>query len=136
MELYKKYGDGMVYVVLTAISFVFIDDLGDYINPFISLLCMAIIATVWFNLVNLKCLTNIYRLCIKNYKIYLMVTLLISINWLASITAPHYSDPFIYLSVYFMVLAICGFIARYFETKLNNNLLSSANQINVAVRLW
>ncbi|MDD3265871.1 MAG: EamA family transporter [Burkholderiales bacterium] len=123
MNKYKQYNDAIIYVILTAISFVYIDKLGSYINPLVSLLFMAVVASIWFNLINLKHLSKMYGACISD-RTYLILAFSIGVNWLSSIYAPHYSDPFIYLSIYFIVLAICGFYVTYRKTKLIHNLIS------------
>lgn len=118
-----NYLDGIIYAIVTAISFVFIDKIDSYINPLISLMFMALGATLWFNLINIKSLMRLYSVCYKDYN-YILLTIVIAINWLASIYAPHYSDPFVYLAIYFIVLAICGFIANYLQARYKNDLIS------------
>ncbi|MCC2625707.1 MAG: hypothetical protein K0R14_1580 [Burkholderiales bacterium] len=112
------YINVILYMVLTAISFTFIDKLGNVVNPLISLFFMSIYATIWFNAVNYKHLKQIYlKCCSQNRLLYIIVAINVGINWLCSIFAPHKSDPFIYLSVTFVTMAICGLVATQKETK-------------------
>lgn len=104
------YVDAFLYALFTAISFTYIDKLGDDINPYWSLLIMSVIATLFFNAINYKELKRIYKACYSDNIIYMQMALSVGINWLCSIFAPNLSDPFIYLALYFMVLALVGFI--------------------------
>lgn len=99
-------------MVFTAVSFTFIDKMGDLINPLFSLFFMALCATIWFNLVNYKNLTSLYKKCTQHKLSYLLVAFTIGINWLCSIFAPNKSDPFVYLAAGFMTIAICGFVSN------------------------
>lgn len=104
------YIDAFFYVLFTAVSFTFIDKLDDHINPYISLLCLTIFATIFFNAINYKNLKTMYMGCLNNKSLYLGITLCIGVNWLCSIFAPNQSDPFIYLALSFITMAICGFV--------------------------
>ncbi|MCE3269524.1 MAG: hypothetical protein K0R49_1778, partial [Burkholderiales bacterium] len=100
-------------------SFTFIDKLGNFVNPIISLFFMSIIATIWFNLINYKNLKSIYTNFLRNKRIFLMLSSMVGLNWLCSIFAPHKSDPFIYLSATFIVMAICGLVFKPKKSKIH-----------------
>src|SRR3990167_11237112 len=105
-----SYTSVILYMVLTALSFTFIDKLGDYVNPIFSLFCMTICATIWFNLINYKNLKNMYVKCINHKTLYLLLAITIGINWMCAIFAPNKSDPFVYIAACFMSSAICGLV--------------------------
>lgn len=104
------YTSAFLYSIFTAISFTFIDKLDDFINPYYSLFIMSIIATLFFNIVNIKDLKKVYQHCYDNKLLYFAMTISIGINWVCSIFAPNIGDPFIYLSLHFICLAGCGLI--------------------------
>ena len=121
-----SYADAMLYAVFTATSIVFIDKLAEAIDPLVSLLFMVSGASIWFNLINFRHLARLYTICCSNHRAYFLIALVISINWIASIYAPHYGDPFIYLAIYFIILSICGLLASYWQSKSNIYLISCA----------
>lgn len=104
------YIDAIIYCVFTAVSFVFIDKMGDHINPYLSLFVMTLIACIFFISINYKHLKLMGRTIIDNKTLYLIMCHMVGINWLCSIFAPHLADPFIYLSVLFIVTSILGLI--------------------------
>jgi drug/metabolite transporter (DMT)-like permease len=118
------YTDGIIYVMLTALSFVFIDQLAGYINPIVSLFIMASLATVWFQILSWRKLKQLYIICTKEPQ-YWLLAVIVAINWLSSMYAPHYADPFLYLAIYFITLAIYGFVSMYISTKKIAPLISS-----------
>jgi drug/metabolite transporter (DMT)-like permease len=102
----------VIYVVLTALSIVFIDKLGIVLDPMVSLFYMALFATLFFNLISFKTIKSVYIRCYQQKALYLLVAITVGINWLCSISAPTMSDPFIYIAAYFITLSMSGFVAE------------------------
>lgn len=129
------YIDAFLFCLFTAISFNFIDKLDDHINPFISLLFMSIIASLFFSAISYKHIGKMYKAVINNKTLYCIMSLAIGINWLCSIFAPNLSDPFIYLLLLFITMAILGFI--FVKKKKNIDYYVSYTSIAVFVFiLW
>jgi len=120
----SPYLNAWLYVVLTAISFVFIDKIGDHINPLFSLFVMSLIASIWFNIINVETIKHTYKACFNNKSLYFSMTFFIGINWLCSIYAPNRADPFVYLATVSAIRAMCGFIKLFIDHKSKHSLLS------------
>jgi drug/metabolite transporter (DMT)-like permease len=120
----KKYLDVSLYVVVSSISFVFIDKVGSKIDPLLLLFMMTCISMLWFHAINIAKLSQIYVACLNNFSIFLAMTVFIGINWLCSIYAPSSSDPFIYLSANFVAQVMIGYTDNFIKTKSKLALIS------------
>lgn len=68
----KKYLDISIYILLTAISFVFIEKLIEHINPILALAVMSLCGIVVFNFLNYRNTRHTYyaivRACLLSLK--------------------------------------------------------------------
>lgn len=115
-----------MYVVLSAISFVFIDKVGSKIDPMLLLFMMVCISMLWFHAINIAKLKHIYSACLNDAWRFLWVMIFIGVNWLCSIYAPSNADPFIYLAANFVSQAMAGYIDNFIKTKTKVALISFA----------
>ena len=119
------YLDAAIYVFLSAIAFVFLDELCTNISPFTALFVMSGIALAFFNLFSIHKLKNTYKACYNNKTIFILMSTALSIDWVCMVYATHLSDPFVAMSSLFITLAFGGFIKQYLQSRDLVNLLSA-----------
>lgn len=118
------YFDAAMYVIVMAVSFVFLNKFCQQIDPVIALFAMSFIAIVSFNLMNHKQLRSTYRACLENKLLYLVMSGGLALDWVCMLYASYFADPFIAMSGLFIFLAIIGFSRLYIKNKSRVNLFS------------
>lgn len=118
------YIDAGIYVLLSAIVFVFIDRLCQHIDPVTALFAMSGIAIVCFNLLSVNDLKKTYLACFNNKFVFLLMSLALGVDWTCLIFATHLSEPFVAMAALFVCLAFLGFLKFYLHTRAISNLLS------------
>lgn len=113
------YIDAFIYVILTAFGFVFIDSLHAEVSPLVALFVMLLVAVSWFNIINLPSLFKIYKTCLDNLLLFILMSGLLMIDWFCSMYGVHYADPFIYLSSLFIAVALVGYLQLFFSKRKN-----------------
>lgn len=118
------YVDASIYVILSAVVFVFLDKLCNHIDPVTALFAMSGIALLCFNLLCLHQVKKTYLACLHHKTLFLTMSLALGTDWACMVYATHLSDPFIAMASLFTTLAIMGFIKLFFTTRSFANLLS------------
>lgn len=118
------YIDASIYVLLSAIGFVFIDRLCHHIDPVTALFAMSGIAVICFNLLSINDLKKTYAACFSNKLTFLFMSLALGADWTCIIYATHLSDPFISMAALFVTLAFLGFGKLFYNTRSISNLIS------------
>ena len=118
------YFDAGIYVILSAVVFVFLDKLCNNVDPVTALFAMSGIAIVCFNLLSVKELKKTYVACFNNKLIFLLMSLALGTDWVCLIYGTHLSDPFITMAALFITLAFFGFVKLYINTGAPANILS------------
>ena len=117
------YFDAAMYVILSAVAFVFLDKLCSHVDPVTALFVMSGIALISFNLLCIKQLVKTYLACIKNKLLFLLMSLALGVDWLCLTYGTYLSDPFITMVALFVTVAFLGFVKLYFTNCALSNLL-------------
>lgn len=120
------YLDASIYVILSAIVFVFLDKLCNNIDPITALFAMSGIAIVCFNLLSIKDLKKTYTACFDHKLLFLLMSLALGADWVCLTFGTHLSDPFITMAALFITLAFFGFAKLYIKSHARSNLISMA----------
>lgn len=105
-----KYIDVSIYVILTAISFVFLGKITDHINPVVTLSIMSACGIVFFNLLNYKKFIITYKAIYQYPMLMLIMCGSLAIDWWGMILGIYLSDPVVVMSSLFIAVAIFGFV--------------------------
>lgn len=119
------YIDALIYVVLTAVSFVFLNQLISEIDPWVALVVMSGYALVLFNALNFRCLIDSYQAIVREKLIWIAMVLMLAIDWISMVFASFYSDPFVAMAALFIATAVIGFLRLYLVQRKIIYLLSS-----------
>lgn len=119
------YIDALIYVVLTAVSFVFLNQLISEIDPWVALVIMSGYALVLFNALNFRGLVNSYQAIIREKLIWIAMVLMLAIDWISMVFASFYSDPFVAMAALFIATAVIGFLRLYLVQRKIIYLLST-----------
>ena len=103
------YIDAAIYVILTAISFVFLGKLCAHVDPVIALFIMSAIGLLCFNLLSIRNLRQAYTACLKHRLTYLAMAAALGVDWVSMLYASYLADPFIAMAALFIALALVGF---------------------------
>lgn len=106
----KQYIDAFLYIIITALGFVYLDHIYENSSKLIVLFIMLCGAIFWFNVINIKRLPHIYKTLFQNKLLYIVMSIFLAIDWFCSIYGVAFADPFVYLSVLFISLALSGYI--------------------------
>lgn len=104
-----------IYVFVNAFSALLRQMSGDFISPALLLLVSCVIAVLYFHLVNLGKLRKIYQQCLEYKKEWAMLSLLVTVIWLAAIYSPIYLGASLYTFIFFAISGILGTAARYHQ---------------------
>ena len=88
--------------------------------PTFSLLVAAIIATLYFNLINVRHWKTIYQHCLQQWQLWLAIMVVIAIMWFCSMSAPGMIGAAVYNFIYFSWLGALGFFFLGFSNKRAN----------------
>lgn len=127
-----KYLAACGYVLFTAISFVFLDEIIAHIDKLAALSIMSICAIVVFNILNYQHLKTTYKTCLQYWRIFLVMSIALAIDWYTMVTSANQSDPFVAMSALFIALSLVGF-AKEFITRRNYSALISIALLSLAV---
>ena len=118
------YIDALIYVLLSSVAFVFLNNLIADVNPLIALLVMSSVALVVFNLLSFKRVKLTYTVCWQHKSIYIWMSIGLALDWVCMVYASYVADPFIAMAALFISLAIIGFIRLNFIQKSRKQLIS------------
>ena len=118
------YIDALIYVLLSSVAFVFLNNLIADVNPLIALLVMSSVALVVFNLLSFKRVKLTYTVCWQHKSIYIWMSIGLALDWVCMVYASYVADPFIAMAALFISLAIIGFIRLNFIQKSRKRLIS------------
>ena len=122
MNQSNNYWPSLFYPIVTALSIIFRHTLNVSVTPMFSLLMSAVIATIFFHLININNIQFMYQRIRKNLALFVKVNVLIGIIWVAAFSALKFINPISYCIVWFSVPAICAFIAIYRQEKQLSSL--------------
>lgn len=104
-----------LYVLVFSIALVLIQKLDVSIPPLFSLLVTATIASIYFNIINIKNLKKIYIDCFTNKKQWLLVMLIVLIMWGTTMMGPGKIGASLFNFIYFAWLGMLGFLLLSFQ---------------------
>lgn len=130
------YIDASIYVIVSAISFVFLKDLCDNLNPVIALFFMSGVAIISFNILGIKKIKATYSICLNNKFLFVIMSASLGLDWTCMLYASYVADPFVAMSGLFIFLAIIGFLRLFWQTKKLSNLFSVALLICSTLSLY
>ncbi len=93
-----------------------------HISPIFSLFFAALIAALFFNLINIKNLKHMYSGCWREKKLYIAIMLTIALMWFCSILAPGLIGASLYTFIYFAWLGTLGFFSFYLIDKIKSRI--------------
>lgn len=118
------YVDAAIYVILSSVVFVFLDDLCKNVEPAMALFIMSGIAIACFNLLNVRAIKHTYSACVTEKWLFLMMSLSLGADWASLTYATYLSDPFVTMAALFVTLAFCSFFHLFKQTGELSNMLS------------
>jgi len=104
-----------LYVLIFSIALVLIQKLDISIPPLFSLLITAIIATLYFNLINRNHIKKIYFDCSNNKIQWLTVMLIVLMMWSTTMVGPGKIGASLFNFIYFAWLGMLGFLMLSFK---------------------
>lgn len=130
------YMDAAIYVLMTAISFVFLNKFCQQVDPVIALFVMSFIAIISFNLMSFKQIKATYMTCLNNKLLYLAMSGSLAIDWICMLFSSYVADPFVSMAGLFIFLAIIGFSKLFLENRSLVNLFCVLLLIISAILLY
>lgn len=119
----EKYSSSVLYVLLTAISFNFLNYFSRSSSPYIILFSGCIIAVCFFHCVNYNHIKKIYLSCIKDKYSWLKIMLLILVNWVTAFLATCHGSAFTYIFFSFAISALFGLGYSYWSSKRQSSMI-------------
>ena len=107
----------LLFVIICSCSGVLVQKLFFLVPPTLSLLVTTCIATVYFNLVNIKKLHGVYQLCVQEWRLWFATMLVVALMWYCAMNAPGLIGAALYNFLYFIWLGILGFFFLAFKRK-------------------
>ena len=120
------YVDIGIYILMGAVSFVFLGSVCENVEPIIALFIMSGVAILVFNLLTIRQLKHTYTICWQNKLAFIIMSGSLGIDWVCQIYAMHISDPFVASAATFIALAILGFIKLFMMQRRVRSLFSIA----------
>lgn len=118
--------DAAMYVVLTAVSFVFLNKFCQNIDPVIALFVMSAVAIITFNALSFRHIKSTYLACSKHKLLFFTMSGTLAFDWVCMLYASHLADPFVAMAGLFIALAIIGFGKLFIKNRSLSNLVSIA----------
>jgi drug/metabolite transporter (DMT)-like permease len=112
-----KYIYIIVYVLLTAVSMVFIREAANFLPPSLTLFLGSIAAIIVFHAINFRSVKSMYQKAWHNKWLWLRMMITIAIVWLACIYGPTLVAPAIFVLLYFAISCLIGIFASYQKEK-------------------
>jgi len=100
-----------LYVLIFSIALILIQKLDITIPPLFSLLVTATIATIYFNIINIKNLKKTYADCFQNKQNWFLVMLIVLIMWSTTMIGPGKIGASFFNFIYFSWLGTLGFLS-------------------------
>lgn len=116
-ELLKGYTYSLFFCGAVAFSSILIHDTNQSVNPYLSVFLTFLICTVWFNLVNVKYLAQLYSRIFSNRKIFFLINILTALNWVTTFEALKYIDPILYISLFMGLTPIFTYFITTIQQK-------------------
>ncbi|MDD3267168.1 MAG: hypothetical protein PHC75_08330 [Burkholderiales bacterium] len=105
-----KYIDVLIYIILTAISFVFLGKITDHVNPVVTLSIMSSCGIIVFNLLNYKHTKRTYLVIFQSPLLMFIMCVSLAIDWWGMVLGIYLADPVVVMSSLFIAVAILGFV--------------------------
>lgn len=121
-----NYSYTFIYIILTAISMVFINHAATFLPPALTLFLGTIIAIITFHLINIRQIKNIYQQAWKTKWLWLRMMCAVTAMWVSTIYGPAYATPAVYILIYFAANCILGTVFSYSDDKNIYWLVSGA----------
>jgi drug/metabolite transporter (DMT)-like permease len=110
-----------LFVLAASMGAVMTQFVDTHIPPFLSLFIAGIIATLFFNLINITKIKHIYIGCWQQKWLYLAIMLTILVMWICTINGPGLIGASLYILLYFTWLGILGFSSQYLINRNENS---------------
>ena len=107
----------ILYILSTALSVVFINQAAKTLPPPLTLFMGTLIAILFFHLINVTKLKQVYQQAWKSKRLWLKVMITIAGLWLCSIYGPALVAPAVMLVTYFSSACLLGVIFQYKQDK-------------------
>lgn len=106
-----------LFVFVSSFASVLVQKLYLSIPSTFTLLIISIIATIYFNIINIGKLRQLYTHCWQQKKLWLAIMITILIMWYCSMTGPGVLGASLYRFLYFAWLGALGFLSLAFKGK-------------------
>lgn len=114
---------GLGFCIATALSTTMIHGVSTVFGPFFSLFCTTLLGIIYFNVVNISKLREIYCACFQEKYLWILISLCVSGNWITTFYALSQINPFVFLFTYFSSSAIVGAFFQYLKTKQHASMM-------------
>src|SRR6185437_4057001 len=121
---FNGYFDAAIYVIIQAVSFVFLNKFCQQVDPIIALFAMSFIATITFNVMSIKQIRPAYMACLNYKLLFLVMSGALALDWIGMLYSSHIADPFVTMAALFIFLAIIGFSQLFLKNKSLSNFIS------------
>jgi hypothetical protein len=100
-----------LYIFIFSIALILIQKLDVSVPPLFSLLITASIASVYFNIINLHRLKEMYLDCLKNFRMWVLIMAIVLLMWGCTMIGPGKIGASSFNFIYFAWLGMLGFIS-------------------------
>jgi drug/metabolite transporter (DMT)-like permease len=111
-----------LYVLIFSVALVLIQKLDISIPPLFSLLVTASIASIYFNLINLHRLKEMYRDCFRNSSLWILIMSIVLLMWGCTMIGPGKIGASSFNFLYFAWLGTLGFVSLSFQDWKKNRM--------------
>ena len=111
-----------LYVLAISFGLVFIQKLDASLPPLFSLLVTSIIATLYFNLINVKKLKIMYVACLEHKRLWIPIMVTILVMWSCTMISPGLIGASLFNFVYYAWLGALGFLSLSFQDWNKNKI--------------
>ncbi len=112
-----------LYIILTALSVVFINELGNHIPAMLMIFIATSFTIVFFSAINFKSLFRTYRTLWFHKIDYFLLCFFLFCMWFGSFAIPIYFSPTAFLFPYMSLLATWGLLAKCFHVIRRHNII-------------
>jgi drug/metabolite transporter (DMT)-like permease len=111
-----------LYVLIFSVALVLIQKLDISIPPLFSLLVTASIASIYFNLINLHRLKEMYHDCFRNSSLWILIMSIVLLMWGCTMIGPGKIGASSFNFLYFAWLGTLGFVSLSFQDWKKNRM--------------
>ena len=104
---------GLLYVLCMSFSSVLVEKAGLKFSPALILVFGSLLALLYFNLINIKQLKQIYQVCWQHKWETLLINFSVFIIWMATVYGIVYAGAAVFIFVFFATIGLSAYLVEY-----------------------